>query len=85
MAILSPEAEIRYNENLFLFFSTDLLLVSGKKKLIGKYARFRIAELGLVGLLAAAGMLIQPLWPFWCMALAPVAAVAIRNANSIRQ
>jgi hypothetical protein len=78
MAIASPEPGIRYNENLLVFLATDFLLVTGRWKLISWNARLRVVELGLVGVLAAAGVLIQPLWPFWCAALAPLVAVACK-------
>jgi hypothetical protein len=79
MAIVSPEPEIRYNENLLVFLPTDLLFVTGKRKLIGFYAWLRLGALGLVGVLVAVGILLQPLWPFWCATVVSVAAVALRK------
>lgn len=82
MAIVSPEQEIRYNENLLVFIPTDLLFAAGNRKRISLYARFRVLELGVVGVLAASGILLQPLWPFWCATLAPTIAVAVPERRS---
>lgn len=83
MAIASPEVEIRHNENLLVFLATDWLFVIGGPGWLNRYASFRVAELLSVGALAAAGILIQPLWPFWCAAFAlPSAVVFQRLARS---
>ncbi len=79
MAIASPESEIRYNENLLVFLATDWLFVTGRLGWLNRYASLRLAELLSVGTLAAAGALIQPLWPFWCAAFALPAAVAVQQ------
>ena len=84
LAVVSSSPEIRYNENLLVFFVTDFLLAVGRPKLIVWYARIRVAELMLVGVLAAAGVLIQPIWPFWCAAIVPLLAVAILAFNRSR-
>jgi hypothetical protein len=78
MVIVSPEPEIRYNENLLVFLPTDLFFVSARRRLLHVYAVMRIFELGLVGALAAAGILLQPLLSFWLAASPPVAGVALR-------
>jgi hypothetical protein len=82
MALASPEAEIRYNENVLVFLPFDLLYLVGRGKPLDWYARFRIAELGMVGGLAAAGVFLQPLWPFWFAALVPAVAVTFRKTAS---
>jgi hypothetical protein len=38
------------------------------------YANVRLAGLALVALLAVAGVLIQPLWPYWALAVATLAS-----------
>jgi hypothetical protein len=81
MAVVSPMPEIRYNELLLVFLATDFLLATRRPKLVSWMARLRVVELGLVAALAAAGVLIQPLWPFWCAALAPLLAVALANSR----
>jgi hypothetical protein len=77
MAVVSPMPEIRNNELLLVFLATDFFLVTGRRKLVSWMARLRVVELGLVGVLAAAGVLIQPLWPFLCAAFATLLAVAV--------
>lgn len=79
IAIASPEAEIRYNENLLVFLATDWLFATRRLGWLSWYAALRIAELLLVGTLAAAGILIQPLWPFWCAAFALPAAATVQR------
>jgi hypothetical protein len=81
MAIASPVPEIRYNENLLVFLATDLLMVTGRRNLIVWNARLRVVGLGLIAVLALGGVLIQPLWPFWCAAFAPLVAVASVEAR----
>ncbi len=84
MAIASPEAEIRYNENLLVFLATDFLLVTGRRKLISWNARLRAVGLAFIGVLAAVGVLVQPLWPFWCAAFPPLVAVAGTRTSKTR-
>jgi hypothetical protein len=81
MAVASPVSGIYYNENLLVFLVTDWLLVTGRRNLFMWNARLRVVGLGLIGVLAAGGVLIQPLWPFWCAAFAPLVAVASVKAG----
>jgi hypothetical protein len=81
MAIVSPEPEIRYNENLLIFLPTDLLYLCGMPKLIRSYARLRFVQLVLVGSLVVGGVLIQPLGSFWCAASVSAAAIGLRKAK----
>jgi hypothetical protein len=77
LAVASSAPEIRYNENLLVFLATDFLLVTSKRALIAWYAKLRVFELALVGLLAVAGVFVQPLWPFWLAAMVPLLALAV--------
>ncbi len=79
LAVASSAPEIRFNENLLVFFASDFLLVTGRPQLIAWNARLRVIALGLVGALGAAGVLIQPLWPFWCAAIAPLLALVLSH------
>lgn len=79
LAVASSAPEIRFNENLLVFFATDFLLVTGRPKLIAWNTRLRVIALGLVGALGAAGVLIQPLWPFWWAAIAPLLALVLSH------
>jgi hypothetical protein len=81
MAIVSPEPEIRWNENILVFLATDLLFVCVKRDWLRFYALVRLGALGLVGLAAAAGTLLQPMGPFWCAAVISMAALALWNGG----
>jgi hypothetical protein len=77
LAAASSAPEIRHNENLLVFLATDLLLATNWETVVAWYVRIRVAALTLVGLLALLGVLVQPLWPFWLAAMAPLVAVAV--------
>ena len=81
MAIVSPEPEIRFNENLLIFLPTDLVFATGRRKLFGSYAWLRLGVLSLVGVLTAAGIFLQPIWPLWCAAVISTAAIALRKGE----
>lgn len=59
LAAVSSIDEFRYNEVLLLFLPTDLLLLTRWRK---AYALLRLASIALVSLLAALGVLVQPLF-----------------------
>ena len=82
VAVVSPEHEIRFNENLLVFLATDLFFITSRRKLIEGYGRFRIVALGLVGVLSAAGVLLQPLGPFWVAVFLPTASILRRFRTS---
>ncbi len=80
LAAVSSEPEIWLNENLLIFLPVDLALLWSKRRreiLLG-----RAAWLGLVGVLAAAGVLVQPLWAPLAVAallLAPIGVAEFRS------
>jgi hypothetical protein len=78
VAAISPEPAMRFNENLLVFLATDLVYVTGRRKLIEGYGRFRVVALGLVGVLSAAGVLLQPLWTFWIAVFLPTVSILRR-------
>ncbi|MBN1771975.1 MAG: DUF4105 domain-containing protein [Deltaproteobacteria bacterium] len=68
--------EGRYNELMAVFVPLDLalpFLAESRRRL---YARVRVAELALVSLLLAVGVLRQPMWIQLLMAFAPFAVLA---------
>ncbi len=78
VALVSPEHEMRFNENLLVFLATDFIFITGRRTLIEWYGRFRVVALGLVGVMSAAGVLLQPLWPFWVAVFLPTASILRR-------
>jgi hypothetical protein len=76
LAIASPLSEVRWNEVLLVFMPWDLVLVLGRPDLRRRYARGRAAELVLVSLLRAVGLLRQPLWMLVPVPLAVMLLVA---------
>ncbi len=71
-AVVSPWPELRWNELALILFPADLWLL--KRSASTSYAKARLAMLGAVAVLAAAGIFVQPLWPFWALATAVVGA-----------
>ena len=71
-AVVSPWPELRFNELAFILFPADLWLL--KRSGSTSYAKARLAMLGAVAVLAATGIFVQPLWPFWALATAAVGA-----------
>jgi hypothetical protein len=76
-AIVSRLPELQVNELLAVFLPVDFLLLSSRPLVAARYTRFRLAGLALVALLAGLGVLIQPLWPFWALALGIVVTTAV--------
>ena len=72
LAAVSSLAEFRYNEVLLLFWPTDFLLFTKARK---RYAMVRLGSVILVSLLAALGVLLQPLF-----AIALIPAVTLSAA-----
>jgi Domain of unknown function (DUF4105) len=62
LGALTQVAELRSNEMFLVFVPTDLLLIGLSGRNARRYARWRVAELGFVSLLQAAGVLVQPLY-----------------------
>jgi hypothetical protein len=77
LAIASPLAEVRWNEALLVFMPWDLALLFLGPARRRRYAQARAAELVLVWLLRAVGLLRQPLWLLVPIPLAPMVLVAI--------
>lgn len=74
-AVVSVLPELRINELLLVFLPTDVFLASTSARVVS-YARARLVLLAAVALLALAGIFIQPLWPFWALAVSFLAVRA---------
>jgi hypothetical protein len=68
--------EGHYNELMAVFLPLDLALVFLDEPRRRLYARARVAELALVSLLLAVGVLRQPIWTQLLIAFAPFAVLA---------
>jgi len=68
-ALLSPWPELRVNELALVFLPSDVLL---SRKPV--YAKIRLGMLGGIALLAASGIFVQPIWPYWTLATATAGA-----------
>lgn len=79
LAIVSPLPEARWNEALLVFLPTDLALPFLSERRLRAYARFRVGMLVLVSVLAAVGLLQQPLWALILLPFGPLAAVSATN------
>jgi hypothetical protein len=75
VALVSPLPELQRHELLLVFFPMDVLLFSRRRAFLSGYSTMRLAALALVAILKAAGVLFQPLWPFWLVAFGIFAAV----------
>jgi hypothetical protein len=71
-AVASPWPELRVNELALVLVPLDLVWL--RRSGPSWYANVRLAGLALVALLAVAGVLIQPLWPYWALAVATLAS-----------
>lgn len=77
LAIVSPIAGIRYNEAVFVVMPLDIVLPFLGEERRRKYALARIGLLALISLLAAIGVLHQPLWILIACVLLPMAVIAL--------
>lgn len=70
-AIVSPWPELRINELLLVFVPFDIVLwrFTGRR-----YVLIRLAVLVTVALLAAVGVFVQPVWPYWVLAILTVSS-----------
>ena len=85
LAVVSPLPEVRWNELLLVFMPWDLVLVVAGPERRRRYARARAAELVLVSLLRAVGLLRQPIWLLVAMPLGVMLLVATsRPAPAVR-
>lgn len=76
VALVSPLPELRYNEVLLIFLPGDALLPWLRPPWRQRYLHGRIAGLFAVSLLAAVGVLVQPLWTLLLVPLLPFAVAA---------
>jgi hypothetical protein len=76
MSIVSNLPAVRWNEMLLVLVPFDLAAVLLPERLARGYARGRVAELVLVALLLAIGVLRQALWVPLLVPLAPLAVLA---------
>ena len=79
LAVISPLAELRYNELLLVWLPTDFLLIVDSRRVTILYTSFRLAGLVAVGVLLVWGLFLQPLWPFWTLAALVLGAISART------
>lgn len=77
LALVSTLGELRYNELLLVFWPSDIVLPFLGAMARRRYARVRVAGLALVSLLAAVGVLQQPLWMPLLIAFVPMLIAAV--------
>jgi hypothetical protein len=79
IAIVSSIPAVRYNEAVLIALPLDLVLVLPLLGTAGRrrYALGRLAGLALVAVLAAIGVLHQPLWPLILVVALPMATIAL--------
>jgi hypothetical protein len=78
-ALVSALPELRRNELLLVFFPLDFFLASPNRAFVRSYSTMRLLVLALVAALRGAGVLIQPLWPFWLLAAAVVGSIRLSS------
>jgi hypothetical protein len=71
VAILSPVPYLRWNESLLVLLPLDLLLLFLGPQARVRYARGRVATLGLYALLSLMGVMKQPIWMLVIWPLVP--------------
>lgn len=76
LAACAALPELRQNEVLLVCLPTDLLLLGLPRRWVAGYARLRLIGLGVVAALAAAGLLLQPLWPVLLLCALPLLGLA---------
>ncbi len=79
-ALLSPWPELRVNELMLVFVPFDVVLWGSSRP---RYVLARLSMLGLVAVAALTGILVQPLWPYWVLALATIASFWWRGRKDI--
>jgi len=79
-AILSPWPELRVNELMLVFVPFDVVLWGSTRP---RYVLVRLSMLGLAAVAALAGFFVQPLWPYWVVALATIASFWWRGRKDI--
>jgi hypothetical protein len=84
LAILSSIPAVRFNEVVLVVMPLDLALPflgAGRRR---RYALFRFAELAVVALLAAIGILHQPLWTLLAITALPMAILGFDLPHGLR-
>ena len=79
-AILSPWPELRVNELMLVFVPFDVVLWGSSRP---RYVLARLSMLGLAAVAALTGAFVQPLWPYWVLALATIASFWWRGRKDI--
>jgi hypothetical protein len=80
-ALVSPWPELRINELSLVFVPFDVFLL--RRTMSRRYAKVRLVMLAAVALLAAIGVFVQPLWPYWVLATTTVASFWWRQRKDI--
>jgi hypothetical protein len=78
-ALVSVLPELRRNELLLVFFPLDFFLRSPNRAFVANYSTMRLFVLGLVAALRLAGVLIQPLWPFWVLTVGVLGSIRLSS------
>jgi hypothetical protein len=76
LAIISPLPYVRWNETCLLLFPFDLAVLFLRPELRVKYAKGRVAMIGLFAALMVVNVFHQPLWAPLLWPLIPMATVA---------
>ena len=82
-ALVSPWPELRINELLLVFVPLDVLLLRRGGAVPRRYLDARLIALGVVAVLALAGLFVQPIWPYWVLATSVVTAFWWRSRRDI--
>jgi hypothetical protein len=77
MAVASVYADLRWNEVMLVLVPTDFLLFGLGGRRLARYLEARLAGLAVVILLAAVGLLVQPLAPAVVLAGLPLLALRV--------
>jgi hypothetical protein len=77
LAVVSPIAGVRYNEAVLVVMPLDIVLPFLAAERRRRYATVRVALLMLVSLLAAVGVLHQPLWMLIAVVFLAMATIAL--------
>jgi hypothetical protein len=77
LAIISPLPYVRWNESCLVLLPADVLLLFLAPDKRRKYARARLAMLGVLAALMVVGVLRQPIWPELIWPLVPLAVVGL--------
>jgi hypothetical protein len=84
LAIISPLPYVRWNESILVLLPLDLLVLALPAARRVRYARARLAMLGLILVLWLVGILAQPLLPLLVWPAIPLAVVGLWPARAAR-